>query len=257
MTILQALALGAVQGITEFLPISSSGHLILLPTLFNWPLQPLAFDVALHLGTLVAVTSYFRSDIIQLARGNNRRLFLYILIGIIPTGIAGVLGSGIIETKFRSATIVALNLIVWGVFLIGSDIFSAYVKRRGTIRPLTGIRALILGCAQVFSLIPGTSRSGVTIGAGVFAGLSRNDAARFSFLMSIPLIAAAGLFKLRDVLAGSGDSLQTLPLLVGFATSALVGWLAIAILMKTLSRLGLTIYGIYRVVLAALILLFL
>lgn len=254
---LQSLTLGIVQGLTEFLPISSSGHLILIPKIFNWPLQPLAFDVALHLGTLVAVVWYFRSDLVRLCRAKDRRMILYILLGIIPAGITGALANEIIETRFRSVTIIAINLMVWGIFLIAADVFAARTERKAKTRPIGTRSSLVVGIAQILSLIPGTSRSGITITAGIFCRHSRTDAARFSFLMSIPLIAAAGVFKLRDILGEGTNSIEMLPLLIGFASSALVGALAIAILMKTLSRFGLSLYGVYRVVLAAAILLFL
>lgn len=267
MTILQSLILGVVQGLTEFLPISSSGHLILVPKIFNWQLQSLAFDVALHLGTLLAVVGYFRSDLLQLTRAaflyknstfeKDRRMIFYILLGIIPAGITGALANEIIETRFRSVTVIAVNLIVWGIFLIAADLFAARTERKAKTHPITAKSVAIVGIAQVFSLIPGTSRSGATITAGIFSGLSRTDAARFSFLMSVPLIAAAGTFKLRDIFAGGAGSIETLPLLIGFASSAIVGWFAIGLLMKTLSRSGLLVYGVYRIILAAAILLFL
>lgn len=267
MTIIQSITLGVVQGLTEFLPISSSGHLILVPKIFNWQLQSLAFDVALHLGTLLAVVVYFRSDLLRLARAaflyknsafeKDRRIILYIIIGIVPAGITGAFANEIIETRFRSVAVIAVNLIVWGIFLIAADVFASRAEQRIKNHPVTAKSAAIVGIAQVFSLIPGTSRSGATIAAGIFSGLPRINAARFSFLMSVPLIAAAGVFKLRDIFASGAGSIETLPLLIGFASSAIVGWFAIGLLMKTLSRFGLSAYGVYRIILAAAILLFL
>ena len=267
MTTIQSLTLGITQGLTEFLPISSSGHLILIPKLFHWPLQTLGFDAALHLGTLFAVLFYFRSDLRRLmiavfARKNpsyreDRRLALAIILGIIPAGTAGALANDIIETRFRALEVVGANLIIFGILLIAADFFAKRNEQKSANSGVGTMRALIIGCAQIFSLIPGASRSGVTITAGIFSGLSRANAARFSFLMSIPLIAAAGAFKLRDIF-GSGDiSVEILPLSIGFVSSALVGLIAIEILMKTLSRFGLAIYGIYRIIAGSLILLFL
>ena len=203
MSLLQSLILGIIQGITEFLPISSSGHLIILPKIFNWPLQSLAFDAVLHLGTLVAVIFYFRDDVWNLIKSivfykdsdykSQRKLVLMILIGIIPAGIAGFLFDGIIATKFRSINIVIFNLIFWGIFLIVADWYANKTQNlnvpakgwsasgRKTQNHISKLKALTIGLFQVFSLIPGTSRSGVTIGAGVFVKLTKVQAARFSF----------------------------------------------------------------------------
>ncbi len=267
MSILQSFALGITQGLTEFLPISSSGHLILISKLFHWPLQTLGFDAALHLGTLFATLFYFRSDLRRIfiaifARKNpsyneDRRLALAIILGTIPAGIVGAVANDIIETRFRALEIVGANLIIFGIMLIAADFFAKRNKQSNTNSCVGPMRALIIGCAQIFSLIPGASRSGVTITAGIFSRLSRENAARFSFLISIPLIAAAGAFKLRDLFASGDISVKILPLAIGFVSSALVGLIAIKILMKTLSRFGLAIYGIYRIIAGWLILLFL
>ncbi|MBI4359595.1 MAG: undecaprenyl-diphosphate phosphatase [Candidatus Jacksonbacteria bacterium] len=264
---MQSLVLGIIQGLTEFLPISSSGHLILIPKFASWPLQPLAFDAVMHLGTLFAAIFYFRSDVLALIRSalayknqahsEDRRVLIAVILGIIPAGIAGALANNLIETRFRTIEIVGANLILWGILLIAADFFATRVERSDANRSLTIKLALMIGCAQALALIPGTSRFGITITAGIFGKLTRTNAARFSFLMSIPLIAGAGVFKLRDIVAGGTGAVETLPILIGLASSALVGWAAIALLMKTLSKRGLAVYGIYRIFLGALILLFL
>jgi len=268
MSIFQSVVLGAIQGLSEFLPISSSGHLIIVPRLFNWPLQPLFFDVVLHLGTLCAVVIYFGKDIITLAKSlifwknqeyrDKRRYVGMLLIGIIPAGIAGFYANDFIESEMRSISIVIFNLIFWGVFLIIADWYSRTKQKNtsakqntATKKGITPVKALIIGIAQILSLIPGTSRSGITIGTGIFANLTARDAAHFSFLMSIPLIFGAGLFKtLEWATTAQASSIELLPLMIGFLTSAIVGWLAIKLFMRLLNSLGLTIFGIYRIVLA-------
>ena len=260
MSLLQATILGIIQGLTEFLPVSSSGHLIILPTIFNWEVQSLAFDVALHVGTLTAVLFYFRSDIIKLATGIiryrdqnyrvERRFAFLIILGIIPAGFAGFLFERQIEHSSRSITIVIANLVIWGLFLIAADLFTLLKKTHSALTPL---KALIIGFFQVLSLIPGTSRSGITIGAGIFTNISKKEAARFSFLMSIPLITAAGILKSMDLFQAQNGGVPFLPLAVGFIASALTGFFAIKLLMKILGGFGLTFFALYRVALAMLL----
>lgn len=262
MTIPQAFILATIQGLTEFLPISSSGHLIIIPNLFNWHLQPLVFDVVVHLGTLVAVVFYFRKDlwgIIQSAvffknplYAQERRLLLPLLVGIVPTAVVGFFLDDYIENFARTANIVAFNLLLWGVFLILADWYGKKTKSTAQkfFTRITIFQSCIIGIFQIFSLFPGTSRSGVTIGAGIFAKLSKIEAARFSFLMSVPLIFGAGALKVKDLVSEQTFVIGTLPLILGFLTSAIVGWLAISLLMKALKHFGLTIFGIYRIVLS-------
>ena len=270
MSVLQAFILGAIQGLTEFLPISSSGHLIIIPKLFHWPLQPLAFDVVLHIGTLLAVIFYFKKDLWKIihsalffkdpAYTKERYLIAPLIIGILPATIAGFLLNNYLDSTLRSSrvitSIVIFNLILWGVFLIAAD----WYEKKGLPaqkNPSVHVKisqSLVIGLFQIFSLIPGTSRSGVTIGAGIFAKLSKEEAARFSFLMSVPLIFGAGLLKIKDLAADQAFSLEVVPLIVGLFTSAIVGWFAIALLMKVLKHFGLTIFGIYRIVLAGVLL---
>lgn len=271
MTIIQAIILGIVQGATEFLPISSSGHLLILPHFFQWPEQSLAFDVMLHLGSLLAVMFFFRREIFTLILSiiffrkpeyaGHRKLFLLLCVGILPAGIMGYLYGGVIEEQLRTVPIVLFNLIFWGVLLIAADWY-ADRKPKGQLHgplfyatePITLGRAFIIGVLQTFSLIPGTSRSGITITTGIFTRMSRTEAAQFSFLMSIPLILGAALFKMDDFttfLSASSSGVDTTVLAAGFISSAVVGFLSIKILMSLLQKaFGLTFFGVYRILIA-------
>src|SRR5262245_1671015 len=200
MTALHAVVLGLVQGATEFLPVSSSGHLILVPVLFGWPDQGLAFDAAIHLGTGLALLFYFGPELARLAAGvlagvrEDLRLAGAVVIGTVPAALAGLLFEHRIETELRSAFVVAVATIVWGLVLWWAD----REARRARITELRGIglvRAFGIGCAQALALVPGTSRSGVTVSAGLFGRLDRPTAARFAFLLGLPLTAGAGLLK--------------------------------------------------------------
>ena len=264
MTIIQSITLAIIQGITEFLPISSSGHLIIIPKIFNWPLQSLAFDVTLHMGTLTAVIVYFRQEISRLIKSIinyknpkfrlERRLIFLIVIGILPAIIAGLILNNAIEYRFRTINIVIINLTFWGLFLIAADYWADRRVKSSDAKTgkLTSKGALSIGIFQVFSLFPGTSRSGVTITAGIFNGLTPNQSARFSFLMSIPLILGAVILKSADLFSQS-QTISTstfVPLIIGFLISAIIGWLAIKFLMKLLNSWGLKIFGFYRLILA-------
>lgn len=255
MTILQSLVLGIVQGITEFLPISSSGHLILIPSLFGWPEQPLAFDAVIHLGTLAAVFVALREDLPKLFL-NKFRLGWTILAATIPALTIGYLFKDQIETVLRSPIVVAVSLALWGVLLwIADRSLSTKPSLTSDIQKISYHRAMFIGLAQAIALIPGTSRSGVTITAGLFTGLSRETAARFSFLLGIPAIAAAGGLSLLHVLNGS-ESVALLPLTIGFLTSFLSGLLAIRFLFKILKSTSYIPFVIYRIALAVVVLLF-
>lgn len=259
-TTFQALVLGLLQGLGEFLPISSSAHLALAPWLFHWPDPGLAFDVALHFGTLVAVLWYFRDEWVALARAawqivTTRRIVtieqrraLYVIVATIPGGIFGLLFEKKAETVFRNPALTAVMLIVMGVILWGVD---RYVAQRRPINALTMRDAIIIGLAQAFAVIPGVSRSGSTITAGRAVGLDRNGAAAFSFLMSMPIIAAAAVLKVPHVLRESGI---TTPLVVGVLASAISGWLAISALLKFVSRRSYGVFAVYRVILGAIVL---
>jgi len=260
MTVFQALVLGVLQGLAEFLPISSSAHLSLAPWIFGWQDPGLAFDVALHVGTLVAVLWYFRAEWARLiasafgiirargARTPEERRVIYLVIATIPGAIAGLLLEDHAETTFRAPAITASALIVVGILLWIAD---RWAPRD---RPLDAMRwtdALFIGLAQVFALIPGVSRSGSTMTAGRALRFDRQDAAVFSFLMLMPITAAAAVLKLPELLHARG---MATPLIVGVLASAISGWLAIAFLLRILARHGFGGFAIYRIVLGLVVL---
>lgn len=269
MNLLQALVLGLVQGATEFIPISSSAHLIIIPWLFQWDDPGLAFDVALHLGTLVAVLSFFARDWVNLFRagvaslierkiGNDveRRLAWYLVIGTLPGGIAGALFESKIEELFHapnaphtSSAMIAMGLII---ALLGAALFIAERVARHTraLQHLTLKDALLIGCAQALALFPGVSRSGATITAGLALGLERATAARFSFLLSAPIIAGAGAKSAYD-LARAGIAPHELVFFgVGIVSAALSGYLCIKFLLHFLQRYSTDVFVVYRWLLA-------
>lgn len=259
-TIWQALVLGTLQGLTEFLPVSSSAHLSLTPWVFGWQPAGLAFDVSLHIGTLVALFWYFRAEWARLVRGgltlvrhrkpvdDASRQALFIVIATIPAGIAGLALEDLAETVFRAPIITAIALIVMGALLW---IVDARVRRDRDRTVMTWRDALMVGFAQCLALVPGVSRSGATITAGRALGFDRGSAAVFSFLMSMPIILAAAIFKVPDALGESGFSL---PLLVGIAAAAVSSWLAIAVLLRFVQRRSYAVFAVYRFALGALIL---
>jgi len=263
---LHALVLGAIQGFTEILPISSSAHLILVPWLFHWPESGLTFDVALHLGTLIALCLYFRRDILELAlnlaKGVRRgtfadpasRLPLYILAGTIPAAIAGKLYEKPIEEIFRRSPVaIAVLLAVFGLILALADWIG---RKRLEMDGVTLGSSLIIGLAQCLALVPGVSRSGITITAALFLGFRRETAARFSFLLSLPIVAGAALLKLGE-LARHGIPREELDLLlIGIAASAIIGYVSIAFLLKLVQKHSLSPFVWYRLLAGAGILLY-
>lgn len=259
MTILQILVLAIVQGLTEFLPISSSAHLILTPALADWPDQGLGFDLAVHVGTLIAVVSYFRADIGALAAGwfqslrgqhsSDSRLAWYVILATIPTGIVGILFMDFIEVSGRSVAVIATTTIVFALLLGLADRFAG----RLDLKSLRWGGALTVGLAQTLALIPGTSRSGITITAGLFLGLNREAASRFSFLMAIPITALAAGAKLVDMIE-EPVAVDWLALFIGTLLSAVTAFLAIHYFLKWLNRFGLWPYVWYRLALGAMLL---
>jgi len=259
-TLFQALVLGLLQGLAEFLPISSSAHLAIVPWLFHWPDPGLSFDVALHFGTLIAVIWYFRAEWMALLRATwqivitrkietvEQKRAAFIVLATIPGGIAGLLLADKAETAFRNPALTASALIVLGILLWLADRLARADK---PITHMKWIDALLIGIAQIFALVPGVSRSGSTITAGRALGFDRNGAAAFSFLLSMPIIAAAVVLKVPHVMRESG---LALPLLVGVAASAISGWLAISVLLKYVSRHSYGVFALYRVVLGAAVL---
>lgn len=271
--ILKAIILGAVQGLTEFLPISSSVHLIIVPWLLGWEPFGLAFDVALHIGTLSAVFVYFYRDLREIILGTLRglpdlahgrfpndpmgRIGVFIALASIPAAIVGLLAESAIDEYFHqdpiSDTAIAISavvLIVMGLLLGAADRYGR--RRAGTNREFRTIGlgdALLIGCAQAFALLPGVSRSGSTITAGLFTGLSRPVAARFSFLLGVPIVLAAGLAEMTDLVREGVPANERGPFIAGVLSAAVVGYLSIAGLMRFLQHRSVDVFVIYRVVL--------
>ncbi len=255
MTTLQGLILGITQGLTEFLPISSSGHLILIPTLFRWNIQSLTFDTVLHLGTLSALVIYFYKDIFTILK--SRKLLLLMFVGSVPAAIIGYFLESTIENIFRSAHSVAVFLAVGtGLMILAELVYkkSNVAQKIENIESITLKKSVIIGFFQSLALFSGVSRSGSTISGGMLFGLKRDLAARFSFLLSMPIVAGAAAFKILE-------SYKSLTLdgamLGGFLGSFIVGILAINFLIKYLKNKNLWIFIIYRTLLVlALFLLF-
>ncbi len=263
MTLFEIIILAIIQGITEFLPISSSAHLILPSALLGWDNQGLAFDVAVHVGSLLAVIIYFRQDIVEMTQAwvtkgftkqqtPQSRLAWWVILATIPAIIVGFLLKDWIEVYARSAIIIAITTIFFGLLLWVAD-FSA--SRQRHLNSLTWAQALIIGLAQVLALIPGTSRSGITMTAGLFLGLDRESAARFSFLLSIPVILGAGTLAIIDLLA-IDDAVDWQALLYGAAFSFVSAYLCIYLFLNWISRIGMLPFVIYRLLLGAVLLVF-
>ena len=263
MEIWQAIVLGVVQGLTEFLPISSSAHLILVPRLLGWPDQGLAFDAALHLGTLLAVVTYFARDLSQLAAGwlisvRERSLAhpyarpaWLLLLGSVPAGVAGLLIEDLVATVFRDIRVIGVTLILVAIALLVAERVGRGAKQ---LPEVSWQDALWIGAAQALALVPGVSRSGVTITAGLFRGLKRDAAARFSFLLGTPIIAAAGLLQTVKVARAGLPADERAGFAAGIIASAVVGYLAIALLLRYLRRNTLLPFVAYRVSLGLILL---
>jgi undecaprenyl-diphosphatase len=265
--LVQAIVLGIVQGLTEFLPISSSGHLIVVPALLNWQdpfIESLAFAVMLHVATLLALLLYFARDWVRLIpaglaalrdrsfRGDpDRRLAWLLVAASVPAAIVGVVLNDLIETVFREPRLVAMTLVAGAIILWLADRIGS---RTRTIEQLSFTNALAIGAAQAVALIPGVSRSGMSISAGLFAGLDREAAARFAFLMATPITAGAGLWEARKIISGeAGVDLPVVPLVAGMLAALLAGLVAIAFLMRYLRTHGVGVFVAYRLVVAAVI----
>lgn len=261
MDFIQVFALALLQGLTEFLPISSSAHLILLPIIANWQDQGLAFDVAVHVGTLTAVVFYFRSTLKKLTADwiksvatqqniGDSRLAWAVLFGTIPVGLAGLLLGDWIETTLRSPIVIAITTIGFGLLLGYADWQG---KRVRSEQSLNWQDVLFVGVAQAVALIPGTSRSGITITAGLMLGLTREAAARFSFLLSIPVILLAGGLKTIE-LVQSPLRIDWAALVSGALFSAISAYICIFLFLKMLDRIGMWPFVIYRLVLGGFLL---
>jgi undecaprenyl-diphosphatase len=258
---LQAIVLALVQGITEFLPISSSAHLILVPRFLGWEDQGLAFDVAVHFGTLTAVIYYFRGELRAILSGWCRsvarrphdaaaaRLGWTLLVATLPLIVAGPLLQGLVETTLRSPPVIAAATAFFGLLLWVADRRPDRVGRLGHVSLGAG---LLIGLAQVLALIPGTSRSGITMTAGLALGLDRETAARFSFLLAIPAIAGAAVLELVDLLQ-SPNPVPWGQIGLGLAVAAVSAWLCIRLFLEFIQRIGMVPFVAYRLVLAAVI----
>lgn len=261
MTTLQVVVLAIVQGLTEFLPISSSGHLVLVPYLVDWADQGLAFDVAVHFGSLVAVCIFFREDLAGLLRGGlqllggdyrqpQANMALAIALGTVPAALAGLLFASWIEGNLRDPAVIVYTLSGYGILMAVAD------RMASSNRNITGVRirdALLIGLAQALSLVPGTSRSGVTITAARLLGFARQDAARFSFLLSAPVILLATVYKGVELVMGD-DAVRWGQLGLGALVAAVVAYASIDFFMRFVSRIGLAPFAAYRLALAAVIL---
>jgi undecaprenyl-diphosphatase len=258
---MQIVVLAVVQGITEFLPISSSGHLVLVPVAFDWPDQGLTFDIAVHFGSLLAVCLYFRDDIVRLLGGSlsvlkgdldsdYARLAAGIAIATVPAVIAGLVFADWIETHLRDPAVVVVTLAGYGILMALADRFGRQSREFSTVRVRD---AFAIGCAQALALVPGTSRSGVTMTAALSLGLKRQDAARFSFLLSVPVILMASIYKGAVLLLGD-DVIEFRALTVAAVIAAIVAYLTIEFFMRVVPRIGLLPFAIYRLLLAGVIL---
>lgn len=261
--IFQAIVLGFVQGMTEFLPISSRAHLILVPWLFGWSDPGLTFDVALHLGTLAALLIYFYKDWIRLLMSALRlwkgdtedpdtRLALHIIVATIPAGVAGVFLGGL-ENRLGTPKVIGIALIGVAVLMRVAEIRG---RRKTELLEMTMPDAVVIGLAQAVALIPGVSRSGVTITAGLFRGLTRKAAAQYSFLMSAPIVGGAVAKTLIDISKEGLPTGETLPLIAGIVTSAFFGFVSIAGLMRYLQTRSTFVFINYRMVLGICLLAF-
>lgn len=260
MTVFQALILGILQGLAEFLPISSSAHLALAPWILHWPDPGLAFDVALHFGTLLAVLWYFRAEWLRLIEAawtivvrrrietDEQRRVLFLIVATIPGGIAGLAFEKQAESTFRDPRLVAVALMALGILLWWAD---RYCARNRTLNGMSWTDALLIGLAQMFAIIPGVSRSGSTITAGRALRFTREDAAVFSFLMSMPIIAAAAVLKMPQALREQGLSA---PMITGVLASAISGWLAISVLLRFVTTRSYGVFAVYRIILGAAVL---
>ncbi len=253
MSFWQAVVLGIVQGIGEFLPISSSAHLVIVPWLMKWAYAGLTFDVALHVGTLIGVVSYFWRDWLILLRngfsrrpGKERNLFWYLVLATIPGAVIGYIFEKQAETVFREPLLIGIMLIVMGLVLYAADRLSL---ARKDLNQLTLADALGIGLSQALAIIPGVSRAGITMTCGRLLSLKRETTARFSFLLSTPIIFSAGILQLKQLQVAD----LNIPFITGVAVSALVGYLTIKFLLSYLTRHGFGLFVWYRLLLGIIV----
>ncbi len=273
MSILHAIVLGIVQGLTEFLPISSSGHLEIVPWLFNWndydtPATAKAFDTALHLGTLVAVFIFLRRELVVYLRAGVQFAFRrqssttvvgkqawFLVASAIPAGIVGAIFEESITERLGTPNLIAVSLIVFGLLLVWADKQAMVAQNSRDVTQLSLRDALVIGMAQVLALNPGTSRSGITITAARLTGYSRDAAVRLSFLMSVPIIGGAVVFKLAQLWRDGIPEGLAVPIMVGIVSAGISGWVAMWSIIRLVRTKSFSPYVIYRVALGTAILL--
>lgn len=277
MSILQVVVLALIQGLTEFLPVSSSAHLILPSKLLDWPDQGIAFDVAVHVGTLMAVVCYYFSDLLKISSAtieslikrqssNLSKLGFCIILATIPTCIAGLLFESSVSTLGRSVEVIAWATICYGILLGIASYINRHILwhnglrnegyRQDSLHNLSYTQALIIGCSQALAIVPGTSRSGITLTAGLFLGLSPQAAARFSFLLSIPVIIASALFECLKLYKNQFllEQADILSMSLGVMLSFLVALMVIHLFMKYIAKSGMALFVIYRLLLGGILL---
>ncbi len=258
--VIRATVLALIQGLTEFLPVSSSAHLILPSELFGWEDQGLSFDMALHLGSLMAVLIYFRKDLLQIASGflrqilqkqssDESRLGWHLILATIPAMVAGLLFEHEVETRLRSVHVIIVTTIFYGILLGVADRMALQSKG---LHQLTWRTSLVIGLAQMLAIIPGTSRSGITMTAALFSNLKRADAARFSFLLSIPTIGGAALLKLIELLRSTGVNWHEL--IYAMILTGIVAYLCIHYFLKLIANISFIPFVVYRVLLGVVLL---
>ena len=262
MDFIQAFWLAVVQGLTEFLPISSSAHLILPSAILGWQDQGLAFDVAVHVGSLIAVLAYFKNDVIKLiqswvgstflGRGSNAesQMAWFIIMATVPAALVGLIAGGFIELHLRSIAVIATTTIIFGLLLGWVD---WRVRGTKTLQNLTWKSALMIGLAQALALIPGTSRSGITITAALALGYDRNSAARFSFLLAIPIISLSGGYQALQLMAET--SVPWLEIVFGTLVSGVTAYLCIHYFLRLVDKIGMLPFVIYRLILGVVLIL--
>jgi undecaprenyl-diphosphatase len=265
MDLLHACVLALIQGLTEFLPISSSAHLILVPELLGWPPSGLAFDVAVHIGTLIAVIVFLRRELLRITVGwlqgwsdlhwqADGMLGWMLIVATLPVGVIGLLAEDVIDAYLRTAMVIGVATLLFGVLLGWADRHSD--ESRSELSDVTFSHAIWVGLAQALALIPGTSRSGVTMTALLALGYSRVVSAKFSFLLAVPTILLPGLLKAGEMVRGSVET-PWLPLAVGIVVSALVALLSMHWFIKLVTRVGMLPFVVYRILLAFVIFVFL
>lgn len=272
MTLFHAITLGLIQGITEFLPISSSGHLIFLPKFLGWSDQGIEFDAVLNLGTLLAVICYFRKELWNIARSffvvpskqnqeqkKNFSLGILLIIATIPAALVGVVWGDYLQEKFRSPLSIAITMSFWGLVLYAAQKYFEKMQAQKKLRPLQTLtikESIFIGCAQALSLIPGTSRSGITMTASLFAKLDKSDAAKFSFFMSVPITTLAVAHKMLDLShQGIAPELR-FSLAVGFLTALVSAFITIKFLLTLIKKYSFTPFVWYRILMSLAILIF-